>query len=91
MTTELEDRSIARLIPAFKSAQTQEGYLIKLRMFLEFCGLGPDEVVSTALFSFIVGEPGRSAAVSLGGSRETEPVLAAFLARILPGPPITSN
>jgi len=48
MTVELEGRSIARLIPAFKSAQTQEGYLIKLRMFLEFCGLGPDEFVATA-------------------------------------------
>lgn len=37
--------SIDRLIPAFKTEETQDNYLIKLRMFLEFCSLEPDDFV----------------------------------------------
>ena len=48
MTVELKWRPISRLIPAFRNWQTQECYLIKLRMFFEFCDLGPDEFVAIA-------------------------------------------
>ena len=37
--------SIDRLIPAFKTEETQDNYLIKLRMFFEFCGLEPDQSI----------------------------------------------
>jgi hypothetical protein len=43
---ELKGVSIDRLIPAFKTRETQDNYLIKLRMFFEFCRLEPDDFVA---------------------------------------------
>ncbi|MGA2665699.1 MAG: site-specific integrase [Nitrososphaerales archaeon] len=48
MSHGLEGRSIENLMRAFKNDQTEENYLIKLRMFFASCGLAPDEFADLA-------------------------------------------
>jgi integrase len=48
MSHGLEGRSIENLKRAFRNDQTEENYLIKLRMFFDSCGVKPDDFVAIA-------------------------------------------